>query len=326
MGLGIFALNFKSPLSTKREDESKPPCFWVELPESSFGIQYEMSSPIATRVPSTRSEASAKSAFSFSKECINKYTKKRNKIRSRHPPKTNPFEVMLTTLNHVTSRYPSGTAILYIREILEPGDPEFGCFANRRVRTSRLSQSQVQRLRLLILPQRREEILIAYLEYYKSLHCSNELIPLNISSQVTQHFSGFKRRYSTSTSVEERFDLLFGYSFAIHKYSAWMHQYERKRSRETLLSALARHWRHLLMKHSATELGLDEEFSYPALYSFLESFKQQIENVDMKDLPDLKFNFEAPNSPRRFQDERRVSFDNDSISVSTTTTCTMSEF
>jgi hypothetical protein len=78
------------------------------------------------------------------------------------------------------------------------------------------------------------------------------------------------------------------------------------------------------MKHTAEELGLDQDFSYPAVFSFLDTFKRQIESVDMQDLPGLKFVFETVNSPRRIKDESRVSFDNDMISVSTMTTCTTS--
>ncbi len=78
------------------------------------------------------------------------------------------------------------------------------------------------------------------------------------------------------------------------------------------------------MKHTAEELGLDQDFSYPAVFSFLDTFKQQIESIDMHDLPDLKFVFETFNSPRRIKDESRVSFDNDMISVSTITSYTTS--
>jgi hypothetical protein len=316
MGLhNICALNFKSLLSP-RNDTIRQPCFWVELPESSYGIQYDLSRPVTTLLSSDASDENK--SFSFSNEGISK----RNKIKSKH--KTNPFEAMLITLNHVTSRFPNDTAIMYVREILEPGDLETGFLGTGPVRTSRLSQKQVQRLRLLILPQRREEILVAYLDRYKILHAASTFVPRNHSSQIIQHFCGFQKRYSSSTSLEERFDLLFGFSFAIHKYSAWMSQYERKRSREKVLSALARHWRHLLMKHTAEELGLDQDFSYPAVFSFLDTFKRQIESVDMQDLPGLKFVFETVNSPRRIKDESRVSFDNDMISVSTMTTCTTS--
>lgn len=326
MGLSICALNLKSLLSPRWNESSlsstisttsKPPCHWVELPESSFGIQYEMPRPVTTRLASNRSEASTKSVFSFSNERITKRSKVKQITR------TTPFDVMMTALNHVTSRFPNDTAIVYIREILEPGDPEYGFLGTAPVRTSILSQKQVQRIRLLIVPQRREEILVAYLDHYKILHATNALVHRKFSSQVVQHFCGFQKRYSSSTSVEERFDLLFGFSFAIHKYSAWMYEYERKRSREKLLSALARHWRHLLMKHSPEELGLDAEFSYPAVFSFLDRFKQQIESIDMKDLPGLRFVFETVKSQRSWtKDESRDSFHSDAISVSTMTTCT----
>jgi hypothetical protein len=65
-----------------------------------------------------------------------------------------------------------------------------------------------------------------------------------------------------------------------------------------VLSALARYWRHILRNNFPEELGLDIEFSYPAVCSFLDSMKGHIENIDMHDLPSLSFVFESPVSPK----------------------------
>ncbi|KAL3931782.1 MAG: hypothetical protein SGBAC_011145 [Bacillariaceae sp.] len=238
---------------------------------------------------------------------------------------------MMQRLNLVASRFPQETAILYIREILEPSDPEcsdrMAQEPRRMVRASQLKEFQVQRLRVMLLPHRREEILVSCLDHYKAYtKTSAYVISLERSLvPVLQHFSGFQRRYAKSNSLDERFDLLFGLSFALHRYSAWMHQYERNRSREKVLSALARHWRHLLMKNDAEDLGLDREFSYPAVFCFLDKLKEQIESIDMQGLPPLKFVFETDDSPRPIvvvNDENRVSSDDDSFSTSTMTTMT----
>lgn len=81
------------------------------------------------------------------------------------------------------------------------------------------------------------------------------------------------------------------------------------------------------MKNDAEDLGLDREFSYRAVFCFLDKLKEQIESIDMEGLPPLKFVFETDQSPRpAVNDESRVSFDDDTFSVSTMTTITTASF
>ncbi|CAJ1946746.1 unnamed protein product [Cylindrotheca closterium] len=353
------ALSLTALLSPTTNNNNKyttrPSYYWVELPASSFGIEYEMNKPITSRlspspsigehqqeqyqeqhhspakifcfdhiIKSPRSSSNCSSNKTSKMMLTSKMLAKRKRRRRKAP-----FEVMMKQLNLVTSRFPQETAILYIREILEPSDPEFVELAAPIVRASQLKESQVQRLRVMLLPHRREEILVSCLDHYKeNSKTSSFVISLERSlAPVLQHFAGFQRRYATCSSLDERFDLLFGFSYAIHRYSAWMHQYERKRSREKILSALARHWRHLLMKNDAEDLGLDREFSYPAVFCFLDRLKQQIENIDMQGLPPLNFAFETDDSPRPIlNDESRVSLEDDSVSLSTMTTSTTASF
>lgn len=286
----MIALKFNNSSSPKEKEGQS--CYWVELPHSKYGINYNLKRPVTTMMLSSGVKASSSNWKSQGK--------------SRH---LSPFESMLETLNHVTFRFPSDTAIMYIREIFEPGDTEYGLFfGTGHVSASRLSQVQVDRLRLLILPYRRERILVAYLNHFRLLNLPEK------ATRVIQEFSKFQQKYSNSTSTGEKFDMLLGFSYAIYIYSAWMNRYERNRSREKVLSALARYWRHLLKQNSAKDLGLDEEFSFPAVYAFLEAMKTQIENIDMHDLPSLSFIFEASHSPTMQEmNGKRVSFDDDGI-------------
>ena len=265
---------------------------WVELPASKFGIEYSMETTLRSRFP-----LRPKNSF---------------KIRSRikkKPPRKSPFETMLDTLNHVTCRfqYPEGTAIMYVREIFEPGDPEFD-YIGAKANAIQLSEEQVDRIRLMIIPGRREELLVAYLNYYDMASKDDHIF--NESANVIRHFDGFKRRYSNARCIQEKFDLLFGFSFAIKQYSGWMYRREERiRAREKMVVALARHWRNLLRKNSPEELGLDTEFSYPALLTFLRSFKRQTESVETFGDPPMKFVFEA--------EEMCVSSDEKSVSTMT---------
>lgn len=301
---------------------------WVELPTSRFGIEYVLPKPVMT--PRLRGGGGDDEDDSNSNN-KNRFT------RNFRWKQKSPFETMLELLNHVTMRYPEDTAILYIREIFEPQDSEYG-FLDPTVAASRLSQEQVDRLRIMILPQRREEILVAYLDHYKEVAGSNDN---KYNNNVIKNFAGFQRRYSCCKNLKEKVDLLFGFSFAIQRYSSWMYitstadnsndnnnNSEREnvimqiRTVEKMVAALARHWRNLFMKSSPEELGLDREFSYPAVFSFLKSFKLQVESLDTKGLPAFKFVFESStSSPRSITDENCASFDEES-SISTITTGT----
>jgi hypothetical protein len=281
---------------------------WVELPDSRYDIVYTLEKPKGG-ASSNRNRLPLRARNTLG---IKRGAKK--------PSRGSPFERMLDNLNLVTRRfqYPEGTAIMYIREIFEPSDPEFDV-VGAKVNSSQLSQEQVDRLRIMIVPERREEILVAYLDYYSIANrrvayldyydMASKRIRIFIgSTHVVRHFDGFERRYASTRDPKEKFDLLFGFSFAIKKYSAWMYRYEGARSRKKMLTSLARHWRNLL-ENPPQELGLDEEFSHPALLAFLRGFKRQAESIETFGDTPIKFEFEAQ--------EIHISFDDVSVSTMT---------
>jgi hypothetical protein len=202
-------------------------CCWVEFPNSAYGIAYHLKYPVTTKYFSSFIDGSAKTP-----------TGRKFKWKTKH--NSSSFECLLESLNLITIRYPVDTALLYIREIIEPGDLEYGLFVGgtRSIEASRLSEKQVSRLRIMILPKRREDILVSYLHQYKMLKFSSRFL-----SKVVKDFATFQQKYSKSTSLKEKFDLLFGFSYAIHKYSAWMYRYERSRSREKVSRIGLEAWR-----------------------------------------------------------------------------------
>ena len=60
-----------------------------------------------------------------------------------------------------------------------------------------------------------------------------------------------------------------------------------------MIAALARHWRNLLRKNTPEQLGLDSDFSYPALISFLQAFKDCVERVNVFAGIAMKFCFDV---------------------------------
>jgi hypothetical protein len=252
---------------------------WFTLPKSKYDYSWDFANA------NTRPVLLPKNSF------LNSLSKK-NENKSPLEDKS-PFEGFLDDLNKVMLQYLDGTALMYIREVFEPADPEFD-FLPPKVKANVLVQEQIDRLRILILPERREEILVAYLEYYdmvnnSSFNNSSTQI-FTAANNVISHFDGFKRRYSAVRDIKEKFDLIFGFSFAIKKYSSWMYNREQTRARQQMVSGLARHWRQLLNLYSPEQIGLDREFSYPALLAFLKSFKDQVESIGM--CGDIKFVYE----------------------------------
>lgn len=241
----------------------------------------------------------------------------------KRPSCKSPFEFALEDLTEVVRRkeYPEGTALLYIREIFEPSDPEFS-YLPSNINVFQITREQVDRLRIMIVPKRREECLIAYLNYYETINKESHVIRSSSSSSsassrrndVQRHFDGFKRRYSTTRDAKEKLDLIFAFSFAIQKYGGfWMYRRERRLHRAKMVAGLARHWRHLIRKHDPEELGLDREYSYPAVMHFLRAFKEQVESLEVDSREaEIKFNYEV----RYTETDDHCKFEEGSISSS----------
>ena len=223
---------------------------WVELPSSRYDIEYVLASGI---IASSRNEGRPLNP----KKAIKRYLQRTTSIIWKRKSKISPFEHKVIELDKVTRRdgYGDGTAVMYIREIFEPGDAEFD-YIGDYVCASRLSQEQVNRLRIMILPQRREDTLLSYLDHYKN--ANQQQHTFNESTDVIRHFEGFHRRYM-KLSVEEgkeKFDLLFSFTFAIKTYCGWILKFESTKKRATMIATLARHWRKLFGEYTPQELGM----------------------------------------------------------------------
>jgi hypothetical protein len=215
---------------------------WVELPKSKYGIEYVLGGSL--------SSSSSSSKFGQPKGVARFLGG-----GSRKPSKASPFETMLRRLNEVTLRdgHNAGTALMYVREIFEPGDSEFDHIGDY-VCASQLSQEQVDRMRIIILPWRREAKLLSYLNQFGPDNSTLSSID-GCGSTVLDDFDAFHRQYLSIEDPKEKFDELFGFSFAIKHQSDWIFQYENQRRREITIGSLARHWRNLIVRHSPAKLG-----------------------------------------------------------------------
>jgi len=242
---------------------------WVELPASRYGIEY-----VSTRGTIAAAASSQRILQLNPKRVIKRYFRSNNRIWKKSS-KCSPFAVKLADLDHVTRRFGGdGIAVMYIREIFEPGDVEYD-YIGDYVCAAQLSQEQVDRLRVLILPKRREETLVGYLDFYKTAYQQEHIF--NESTDVLRHYEGFHRRYLGLAIEEgkEKFDLLFSFTFAIKTYSGWILKYESTKKRATMIVSLARHWRKLLGNYIPAELGkcVKQSPSLAQIYNLRLAFK-----------------------------------------------------
>ena len=223
---------------------------WVDLPSSKYDIEYVLASGIIASSPNEYLQLNPK-------KVIKRYLQKTTSRIWKRASKISPFEHKVIELDKVTRRdgYGDGTAVMYIREIFEPSDVEYDYIADY-VCAAQLSQEQVDRLRIMILPPRREDVLVSYLDHYKNANQQQHIF--NESTDVVRHFEGFHRRYLSLAAEEgkEKFDLLFSFTFAIKTYSGWILKFESTKKRTTMIAALAKHWRKLFGKYTPAELGM----------------------------------------------------------------------
>jgi hypothetical protein len=232
---------------------------WVDLPASKYGIEY-----VLTKDGMDTSSKRGGILHLNPRRAIEHYFRRCNNRIWKVISNLSPFEIKMDDLDHVTRRcgYSDGTAVMYIREIFQPEDVEYD-YIGSYVCATQLSQEQVDRLKIMIVPRPREDLLLAYLDYYKAANQQDHIF--NESTDVLRHFEGFHRRYlDLGTDGKAKFDLLFSFTFAIKTYSGWILKFESAKKRTTMIGSLARHWRKLLGKNTAVELGRFD--NYIALY------------------------------------------------------------
>lgn len=274
---------------------------WLSLPSSQYCIHYELGSAktsLSNILGSTSSSSSVKEGDGISMLQL---------VASK-----SPFELKMQELNTVLQgRYPHGAGLVYVREFLEPGDPDFpharnngrgggdingdGAIATGNksdaqcqvVHVSTLSREQVGRLRLLIVDDKRRAVLISTLRFYS-------MLPYNGQSGVVDHFESFKSMYTKTRDHRKKLDGLLAVTLALRKYSGWMYILDRGLGRSKMVESLATRWKNLLSTRTPEELGLDTEFSYPAVLTLLQDFKRTVESAPTYGDPKMLFKYEPP--------------------------------
>ena len=259
--------NFKVvPLTTSSEIPTKE---WLILPQSQYGIKYDLSTS------TTREGVQEMSGISILEMAANK----------------SPFELKMQQLRYVLqSRYPQGASLASVREIFEPGDVDYAFSSSLpgppTVDVTKLARHQVDRLRLMVIPPSRQTVLVSYLSTF-------EMLPFNGSRKVADHFETFKVKYSKIRDSRVKFSHIFCITFALNRYDGWMHQQDSEWGRQKVVEGLALRWKNLLKFRAPEELGIDLDFSYPAVLSLLLTFKHKVESLPTYDEPRMLFKYEV---------------------------------
>ena len=238
---------------------------WLTLPLSSYHVRYELGS--------TTTDIEGCTSLTGS-----------NKGKERSIPHFNtsvvksPFEVRMQELRWcLQEHYPGGAGIVYVREIFEPLDPEFqslqcGLMKQKNhqdcrfVNVKHITKQQVDRLHIIIVDDRRRKAMVAYLKMLEV---------------TVPNYGHFKEEYSKVQDPKERLNKLLGFTFALNKHDNWLYQTPYNILRVRMIKNLGLKWRNLLGNRSPKELGIDDDFSLPAIKALLEKFKCKVE----KELP-----------------------------------------
>ena len=242
---------------------------WLVLPQSLYGINYDLGT--STTLIRTQDI----SGISILEMAANK----------------SPFELKMQQLrNLLQSKYPQGASLVFVREIFEPGDVDYAFSSSLprppSVDVTKLARHQVDRLRLMVIPANRQAILMSYLSTF-------EMLPFDGSIKVADHFSTFRFKYSKIRDCRVKFSQLFCFTFALNRYDGWMYRQDNDWGRQKVVEGLALRWKNLLKFRSPDELGIDRDFSYPAVLSLLLTFKRKVERLPTYDEPRMLFKYEV---------------------------------
>ena len=241
---------------------------WLKLPQSQYGIRYELG------VTSTMACMHRLNGISILQMAASK----------------SPFELRMQQLRNILqTEYPRGASLIYVREIFEPGDSDY-TFPNSHsgppnIEVAALTIAQVDRLRLMVVDVKRQAVLISYLSVF-------EMLPFNAAINVVDQFGKFKFKYSKIRDCRVKFNELFCFTYAIQRFDGWIHSTTNGEfGRQKVVEGLALRWKNLLKERSPKDLGIDEEFSYPAVIALLQTFKKNVESIRTWDEPRLVFRY-----------------------------------
>jgi hypothetical protein len=155
-----------------------------------------------------------------------------------------------------------------------------------------ITQEQMDCLRFVLITQNRAD----KLEEMQALILGDQngasFMMFNTSFSYTVHDSLEQLKSllkgKANKTPAQKLDLLFAYTHTVKEYDVWMHDNEGDMGDFT--KGLAAIWKRLL-KGTNGDLGIDAEFTKPALEEFLHQFQTSVESVEAYDGVGMKFKY-----------------------------------
>jgi hypothetical protein len=211
---------------------------------------------------------------------------------SQLSPKS-PSQVFSDRFMHVLSYYPSDSEYIVIRDaVLDIENETLDAADSNRISLSSLTTEQVETIRLMIVTPKRIQVMNDMGRMILGPKFGQKIVHSGPGFwySVLRSYATLKRVFATEKKASCRFDLLFGFTYYLAEYPRWLSQHGRGWGGEKMVTGLAMRWKHML-KHSAQELLLDEEFSLPASLCLLDEFKTMVETAEMYGDPPLRFDY-----------------------------------
>jgi hypothetical protein len=211
---------------------------------------------------------------------------------SQSMPKS-PSQTFSDRFMHVLSYYPSDSEYIVIRDaVLDTHDENMYAADPNRISLSSLTMEQVDSIRLMIVTPKRMLVMndMGRMIFGPNFGQKNLNNGPGFWYSVLRSYFSFKQVFATEKDASRRFDLLFGFTYYLAEYPHWLTQHGRGWGGEKMVSGLAMRWKHIL-KLSAQELWLDEEFSLPATLCLLDEFRTMVESAEMHGDPPLRFDY-----------------------------------
>jgi hypothetical protein len=153
-----------------------------------------------------------------------------------------------------------------------------------------ITQEQLDCLRFILITQNRAD----KLEEMQSLILGDQkgasmmMFNTSFSYDVQDSLEMLKSLLKKQKTPAQKLDLLLAYTHTVKEYDVWMHDNEGGMGDFT--KGLAAIWKRLL-KGTDEDLGIDAEFTKPALEEFLKQFKTMVESVEGYDDEGMKFKY-----------------------------------
>jgi hypothetical protein len=153
--------------------------------------------------------------------------------------------------------------------------------------TSKYTEAQMNGLRFVLMTQKRNDKMEEMHALILGDQANSSLKMFNTSFSYTVRDSIYtiKSLLNEAKTPADKFDLLFGYTYILKHFDVWMHDNEGDMDEFT--NELASIWKRLLKKSNA-DLGIDAEYTRPAIEEFLHLFKNEIENENDNE---MEFNY-----------------------------------